>query len=128
VWADQTGRLERLRGALAVAQEVPAEVRRQRAADFVHGIELVPGTVTVLWHSVMWQYLSGDEQRTVEDRIATLGEQATVDSPFAHLLLEPLRRTPDSDHEFLVVLQGWPGAERRILGTSVGHGLPTTWG
>lgn len=127
VWADQTARLERLRGALAVAQEVPAEVRRERAADFVQGVELAPGTVTVLWHSVMWQYLSGDEQRAVAERIAALGEQAIADRPFAHLLLEPRRRTPDSDHEFLVVLQSWPGGERRILGASVGHGLPTTW-
>jgi hypothetical protein len=127
VWADQIARLERLRGALAVAQQVPAEVRRQRAADFVQGIELMPGKATVLWHSVMWQYLSTEERHAVEARIAALGEQASADRPFAHLLLEPLRRTPGSQHQFLVVLQSWPGGQRRILGRSRGHGLPTTW-
>ena len=127
VWPDQTHRLERLRGALDIARRVPLDVRREGAASFTSGIELRDGATTVLWHSVMWQYLAPDEQAAVEARIHALGEQATVDAPFAHLFLEPTRRTPDSPHDFLVVLQAWPTGERRILGTSVGHGLPTTW-
>ena len=43
------------------------------------------------------------------------------------VLLEPTRRTPGSEHDFLVVLTEWPTGERRILGASVGHGIPTTW-
>jgi hypothetical protein len=81
----------------------------------------------VLWHSVMWQYLSADEQAVVSARVAELGEQATATAPFAHLFLEPTRRTPDSPHDFLVVLELWPTGERRILGDSAGHGMPTTW-
>ena len=127
VWPDQRERLERLRGALAVAQQTPLEVRRSAARDFVGQIALRPGQVTVLWHSVMWQYLDDDEQRDVTSAIDRLGAEATDDAPFAHLVLEPLRRTPDSEHEFLVVLTEWPTGERRILGTSRGHGMPTEW-
>ncbi len=127
VWPDQSARLERLRGALALAAEVPVGVRRQDAASFVQGIELREGAVTVLWHSVMWQYLSADDQEAISRRVGELGEQATGATPFAHLFLEPTRRTPAAPHEFLVVLTEWPGGERRILGESVGHGLPTTW-
>ncbi len=44
-----------------------------------------------------------------------------------YLFLEPTRRTPDGEHEFLVVLTNWPGGERRILGHAAPHGLPVTW-
>jgi hypothetical protein len=127
VWPDQAARLERLRGARALAEQVPVPVRREDAVSFVDGIELREGTTTVLWHSVMWQYLSGDDQQAITRRVEQLGERASDAAPFAHLFLEPTRRTPDSSHEFLVVLTEWPAGRRRILGESVGHGLPTTW-
>jgi hypothetical protein len=127
VWPDQAARHERLRGALALAQRTPVEVRRQGAASFVDGIELADGTTTVLWHSVMWQYLSVEERDAVSARVERLGAAATESRTFAHLFLEPTRRTPESEHEFLVVLTEWPRGDRRVLGTSVGHGVPTTW-
>ena len=127
VWPDQRARLERLRGALELAQRHPVAVERAGAADFVERLELRPGRTTVLWHSVMWQYLAGAEQDRVRARIDELGAAATHDAPFAHLLLEPTRRTPEAEHEFLVVLETWPAGESRVLGTSAPHGLPTTW-
>jgi hypothetical protein len=81
----------------------------------------------VLWHSVMWQYLDAVDQAAIVDRIEELGAEASDVAPFAHLFLEPTRRSPDSGHDFLVVLTEWAGGERRILGESVAHGLPTTW-
>ncbi|MFP5334591.1 MAG: DUF2332 domain-containing protein, partial [Actinomycetes bacterium] len=65
VWPDQAERLERLRGALAVARETPVEVRRSSARDFVGTLALRAGAATVLWHSVMWQYLDDAEQHDV---------------------------------------------------------------
>lgn len=44
VWPDQRERLERLRGALAVAQETPVEVRRAAARDTVGGLGTRPGS------------------------------------------------------------------------------------
>ncbi len=127
VWPDQTARLERLRAALRVAEVVPAEVRRAGATEVVEGMELAPGAVTVLWHSVMWQYLSADEQRRITVRLAVLGAQATADAPLAHLRAEPSRRVPGGSHEFLVRLTTWPGGADEVLGVTVGHGVPTTW-
>jgi hypothetical protein len=127
VWPDQDARLARLRAALDIAATCPAEVRRTDARSFVDGIELVPGRLTVLWHSVMWQYLTADDRAAIDARIEAIVATAQDDLPFAHLLLEPLRRTPRDEHQFLVVLQVWPTGERRVLGTSVGHGIPTTW-
>ncbi len=127
VWPDQQVRLERLRAAFEVARQQPAQVRRADAVSFVSDLELVPGATTVLWHSVMWQYMSPDDQREVSEQIGRLAATARDDMPFAHLFLEPTRRTPEAEIEFLVVLELWPGGGRRVLGTSAPHGLPTTW-
>lgn len=124
-WPDQTHRIERLRGAFALADRIPYVVRREAAGDLVAGLGLVEGATTVLWHSVMWQYLGRDEQDRVRASLDALGERATAAAPLAHVYLEPTRRTPEAEHEFLVWIETWPTGERRVLGTSVGHGVPT---
>jgi hypothetical protein len=127
VWPDQHARLERLRGALDLAARVPATVVRASARDFLRDLQLAPGTTTVVWHSITWQYLDLAERADVEARLRDLGEQAGPDARLAHLAMEPRRRTPGSDREVLVVLRIWPGGEERVLGTASAHGVPTTW-
>jgi hypothetical protein len=127
VWPDQLERLERLRNAFAVAARHPVAVRRADAVSFARDIELREGTTTVLWHSVMWQYLSHEDREAVTARVEALGAAATERSPFAHLAAEPARRTPEAEHEFLVALRLWPGGERRVIGATAPHGIPTTW-
>ncbi|MDO9458294.1 DUF2332 domain-containing protein [Nocardioides sp.] len=127
VWPDQTDRHERLRGALELAAETPPTVRRQTAREVADGLSLVDGTVTVLWHSVMWQYLDRSEQDDVLARVEELGASATEGRSFAHLSLEPRRRTPEEDHQFWLVLRRWPGGEPRFLARSRGHGVPVDW-
>ena len=127
VWPDQLERLARLRGALAVAAAVPVSVEAAGAADFLDRLTLRDGTTTVVWHSVMWQYLEPGERARAEARLATLGSQASNAAGFAHLALEPRRRTPGAEREFLVTLQSWPGGEEQLLGSAAPHGLPTTW-
>ncbi len=127
VWPDQRERLERLRGALVLAAEVPVTVETSGAGDFVDRLDLVDGTTTVVWHSVMWQYVAPDEQVRVETRLAALGARAGGRAGLARLSLEPRRRTPREGHEFLVVLQTWPAGLERVLGSATPHGLPTSW-
>jgi hypothetical protein len=128
VWPDQTARVQRLRDAFRVADSTPVRVRRAGARDFVGDLRLTDGLTTVLWHSVMWQYMARPDQRAVAARLGELGAQATPRCPFVHLSFEPQRRTAaDSGHEFLVVLRTWPGGSRRILAAAAPHGLPTVW-
>ena len=94
------------------------------------GLRLRPGHCTVVWHSVMWQYVDVDERAVVREHLARLAAQSSDDAPFAHLYLEPTRHHPDAERDFLVGSEQWPagpGAERRVLGASRGHGLPVTW-
>jgi hypothetical protein len=127
VWPDMTARLERLQGALEVARRVPADLRREDAVSFLRAIEPAAGHVTVVWHSVMWQYLSKADQLAADETIAALGARATRESPVARLLFEPLRPTPAEPRRFLVVLQLWPTGERQLLGAGAPHGIPMRW-
>ncbi len=128
VWPDQVERLRRLRGAILVAREFPARLVRASAADLLADLEPAPGALTVMWHSVMWQYLSDDEQRRVSARIAVIGAAATPDAPFAHIAFEPRRLVAGGPHRFLVIATLWPGGDEQILGEAPPHGVPVAWG
>ncbi|MCW2606014.1 MAG: hypothetical protein JWO60_707 [Frankiales bacterium] len=128
VWADQVDRFTRLRGALAVAQEVEATVERAGATDFLgrHLGEVTPGRRTVVWQSVVRQYLTAQEREGVERVLEAAGERATVDAPLAHLTLEPARGTHELDR-FEVRLRTWPGGGEELLAGAAGHGPPVVW-
>ena len=53
----------------------------------------------------MWQYLEAEEQARTQRADRRTGGAGDRDGPFAHLFLEPTRRTPEAEHEFLVVLR-----------------------
>lgn len=127
VWPDQQIRLDRLRGAISVAREVPATLHRRNATEAVAGLDPADGTLTVLWHSIMWQYLSLPEQSTIEAAIEAIGARATPESPFAHLTLEPHRRTRGAEVEFVVGARCWPGGDDRLLAGCSPHGPPVVW-
>lgn len=127
VWPDQQERFERLRAAMNLAGRVPARLQRRDAVSALREMDLGDGTATVVWHSVMWQYLSRGDQDAMGARLEQLGAEATPSRAFAVLSLEPARRTPESEHEFLVVLRDWPGGRRTVLGAAAPHGVPTTW-
>lgn len=127
VWPDQQARLDRLRGAIEIARQVPATLHRRNATEAVAGLTLANGTLTVLWHSIMWQYLSLPEQSTISTELEAIGSRATTEAPFAHLRLEPHRRTPDADVEFVVQARCWPGGDDRLLAACSPHGPPVVW-
>jgi hypothetical protein len=128
VWPDMTARHARLEGAIEMARSEPVRVERADAASYVERVELVPGAVTVLWHSVMWQYLPSEQQERVTGRVAQLGSAATEKSPLVHLFAEPTRRTTDDKHDFWVCAEAWPGAgDREFLGRMAPHGVPVIW-
>ncbi|SPM32873.1 Uncharacterized protein MRAB57_672, partial [Mycobacterium rhizamassiliense] len=127
VWPDQQARLDRLRGAIAIARKVPAQLVRQTAAAAVAGLTLADGALTVLWHSITWQYLSDDERAAVLDGASALGARAGARSPFVHLTMEPARNGPDSPLRFLVRARRWPGGELVVLGECHPHGPPVHW-
>ena len=88
-------------------------------------ITLADGSWTVLWHSIVRQYLDEQQRAAVADGIAALGAAATPSARFGYLALEPHRASADGECQ--VTLTTWPDGEQRILGTAPPHGLPVTW-
>ena len=122
VWPDQIDRLSRLRGAFALAEQVPADVRAETASETIARTELATGTWTVLWHSIFRQYLSDVQRAELTAGITALAATATADARFAYLYLEQSRAGGCP-----VTLSTWPGGHRRVLGSAPAHGLPVRW-
>lgn len=121
IWPDQTHRAARLDGALRLAAQVPATVERIRAADFLAGLHTEPGTLTVVWHSVMRQYVPSAEWARVEGELNRLAASGTPESPFAHISFEP--RRVGAEHRFLLAMR-LGGAQEEVLAEAHPHGLP----
>jgi hypothetical protein len=122
VWPDQADRLARLRGALALAAQVPAELRRESASQTLATALVSEGSWTVLWHSIFRQYLNADQRADMVSKIEALAAQATESARFGYLYLEQSRDGPCK-----VALTTWPGGRWRVLGTAPAHGLPVHW-
>ena len=80
VWPDQQERLARLRAAIALAQTLGVRVEAADALDWTRRELAVarPGRATVLYHSVMWQYLPEPTREALRQVIADAGLRATA--------------------------------------------------
>jgi len=124
VWPDQLERLTQLRAAVALARRDPPPVVQQRAGSWLREqLEAAPsGIAIVVFHSIMWWYLSESERTAVVDAIEARGARASRTAPLAWLQLE-VRGSDRAD----LALRLWPGGEEIILGGSHPHGREVWW-
>ncbi|MCX4096410.1 DUF2332 domain-containing protein [Nocardia sp. alder85J] len=122
VWPDQVERFARLDGALRVAAQVPAEVIRIGAADFLAGIEPIPGVLTVVWHSVMRQYVPAPEWAAVTAELDRLAATTGADAGFAHIAFEPQDTSDDRNGFRLTARLGQRPPV--VLARAKPHGVP----
>ncbi len=120
VWADQVARFARLEGALTLAGRVPASLDSASAAAWTSEQlrEPRPGVATVVYHSVVEEYLPEEERGRFRGALAEAGARATHEAPLAWLRVEPI----SSLRRHGVTLTTWPGGEERLLATSGAHG------
>jgi hypothetical protein len=126
LWPDEPDRLARTRAALEVAARHPPPVAPCAAERWLPRVLAAarPGELTVLWQSVVRQYVPADVWREVERTVLAAGERATGEAPLAWVALEP---GEDDVAEFVVSATTWPGGERRRLGVAGDHGPPVRW-
>jgi hypothetical protein len=127
VWPTALERFERLDAALRVAEAHPVTVDRASAAPWLRGqlADPVPGRATVVFHSVVWQYLDADEQAEAAGAILAAGRRATAAAPLAWLRLEP-HTDPERGTELR--LTTWPDGVDRVLALCDYHGRWLRWG
>jgi hypothetical protein len=125
VWTDQVYRMERLRAAISIAQSGDAQIEKESADRWLARrlAEPAQGTATVIYHSVVWPYLSNDMRQRIETAIADAGAAATADAPLAWLQLERW----NSDATRQVILTRWPGGEERTVAAAQFHGAFVHW-
>jgi hypothetical protein len=132
VWPDQEWRWRSLRGAFEIAPLVPVPIDRSEAGDWLAEQLREPqvGQATVVFHSIVLQYMTDEERRRVLGTIAAAGERASRDAPFAWLHMEPPEpSTDEADADDLapVYLTTWPGGRRRMIARCGYHGRPVRW-
>ncbi len=127
VWAEVTARLDRLDAVIALAAAKRPDLVQADAADWVEQRLARPqaaGLTRVLYHSIVWQYLSGSGRARIEAAMAAAGARATAERPLAWVSLETNRAT--FRHELRV--QRWPGpSEPALLGEAHAHGAWIKW-
>ena len=123
VWPDQVERVALLRAALEVARRVPAIVEAADAPDWLAGRLAVatPGVATVVFHSIVMQYLDAADRERVRALVEEAGHRASALGPLAWLRMEPGARETE------VRLTLWPGGVERRVATAGSHGRPVRW-
>jgi hypothetical protein len=128
LWPDQIERRRRLDGALEIAASLPLTVERIGGGDFL-ARELAgraDGTATVIFHSIMMQYVPKSERIRIFETIRSAGERADTRAPLAWLRFEPAK--DDAGNWFhRLDLTLWPGAEPFALAQASPHGPPVIW-
>jgi hypothetical protein len=82
------------------------------------------GELTVIWHSVVRQYVPAQAWAAIDRTLEDAGRAATPDAPLARLSMEP---GDDPLAGFIVTARTWPGGITRRLATAGDHGPPVRW-
>jgi hypothetical protein len=125
IWPDQPARLERYRAAVGLLRASDVHVEPGSAPDWLTTVlaARTPDATTVVFHSVMWQYMPPEVRAATEAAIRAAGARARGDRPLAWLRFEP-----DRDGGFELTLDLWPGrGERERLARLHPHGAGVVW-
>lgn len=124
VWADQTARFARLGAAIRTAQRVPATVDAGSAAAWAADhVTPTPGRLTVLYQSIVDEYLPDAERDALRATVEAAGARATADAPVAWVRMEPSSVL----RHHAVSVQLWPNApQERLVARTHAHGDEVT--
>lgn len=125
IWPDQEARMERMRGALRIAAEHPPLVTQSGAAEWLANVvpEQRGGSTQVVFHTVVWQYLSSQQRAGIQHVMASAAETASPQKPLAWLRMEPSE--DGGCAELRVTL--WPDGRETHLADVCYHGKWIRW-
>ena len=125
VWPEQLHRLALLDAAITIARDAPATIDVAPAATWLGErlAEPAEGCATVVYHSIVMQYMNKAARAEVAQAIADAGNRATTDAPVAWYRMEPGWIEGRAD----LTLTTWPGGNERLIGRTGYHGVPVEW-
>jgi hypothetical protein len=125
VWADQTDRRTRLDGAIALAHRHHVTIERTNATDFLRRHLAAPtlGQATVIYHSIVWNYVSDADKAAIVKVVRDAAQRATPASPLAWLRFE--LKSKDQYPELDLTL--WPNGQNKRLAVANPHGASVAW-
>jgi len=126
LWPDELDRLGRIDAALDVAARYPPRVAACAAERWLPRVLAPPraGELTVIWQSVVRQYVPADAWAAIEQAIEEAAGAATPEAPLAWVTMEPDGH-PLS--RFALRATTWPGGVRSRLADTGDHGPPVRW-
>jgi hypothetical protein len=126
VWPGQDERFSLLRHALAAARGLPVAIDRAEAVEWIEdrARSRTRGRLTVIYHSIVWQYLDDGERARIVRILDEAGTRATDDAPLAWLRVEPPVGL-QSPVELRVTT--WPGGAEHLLAVAGFHRDPVRW-
>ncbi|MFL9840883.1 DUF2332 domain-containing protein [Sphingomonas sp. ST-64] len=126
-WPEHRLRAQRLEIAAAEAARRAPELVEADAAAFVAEAlarSQAAGTVRVLMHTIVWQYLGEARQAAITAAMEAAGAAATAERPLAWIAVEANRQT--FRHELTV--RYWPGdGAPHLLAGAHAHGAWVEW-
>jgi len=125
IWPDQPVRLERIRHAFDLAAKTPVNVAQSDAIDWLKCQLSQPniGAVTLIFHTIAWQYFSKPVQDHGKSVIEKAGQKANMSAPIAWLSMEADGKAPSA----ALALRLWPGDIHMDLGRADFHGRWIDW-
>jgi hypothetical protein len=123
IWPEHVRRLSRLNAAIAAVP--PIAVTAGDACGWLSENlrELPSGVITVVFHSIVWPYLSTVERADFREIMAGAGGSADRDHRLAWISLEP----SESYGTVLLTCRTWPGDRYEVLAETNPHGEAVRW-
>jgi hypothetical protein len=126
VWPDQRVRLERLRTAIEIAKASRPVVDAMSADAWIEQQLSHPNDhATMIFHSIVWQYLGTETQNKVKRAIYKAGESASPTAPIVWARMEPAGPVADIQVD---VFDGTSSEPRHFRLAEIGyHGQNMNW-
>lgn len=123
VWPEHMRRLRRLNAAISAVP--PIAVTAADACSWLSEnlLETPHGVITVVFHSIVWPYLSAAERADFCEIMAAAGRAADRDHRLAWISLEPNA----SYGTTRLTCRTWPGDRSEVLAETSPHGEAVRW-
>jgi hypothetical protein len=125
IFPDQLPRYELLSEAIEVARGFPPQVDRESIDTWIaHELADTPSReATVVFHSLVWIYLTEEVRTATAATLERGAAQATVERPLSWLRYELASDLMRCE----LRLTSWPDGEEQLLATGDVHLAPVTW-